>query len=67
MTNQIPTGTKYRALLCAMAVNFLIGSYYTYSNTYDYVAAYLKVYNPWLDQAGTKVKIILPIWLLVQS
>lgn len=67
MSKPIPTGTKYRALLCAMAVNFLVGSYYTYSNTYDYVAAYLLKYNPWLDEQGTKVKIILPIWLIVQS
>jgi MFS family permease len=67
MTENIPTGKKYLALGCAMAVNFLIGSYYTYSSTYDYVAAYLRVHNDWLDEKGTKVKIVLPIWLLVQS
>lgn len=70
MTNSpvvIPTGTKYRALLCAMAVNLLIGSYYTYSNMYMYVGNYLRTKNDWLDPENNKVKMIMPIWLITQS
>jgi hypothetical protein len=64
---EIPTGMKYRSLVCAMAVNLLIGSYYTYSNMYMYVGNYLKIYNPWLDDENNKVKMIMPIWIIVQS
>lgn len=64
---QIPTGTKYRALFCAMAVNLLIGSYYMYSNMYMYVGHYLRRYNPDLDSEGKKVRVIMPIWLIIQS
>jgi MFS family permease len=63
----IPTGTKYRALFCAMGVNLLIGSYYTYSNMYEYVNFHLKKHNPWLSDDGSDTKLVLPVWLIIQS
>ena len=59
--------TKYRALVCAMMVNLMIGSYYMYSNMYIYVSHHLRVKNPQLDFEGKKVQVIMPIWLIVQS
>lgn len=64
---EIPNGPKYLALVCAMAVNFMIGSYYTYSSMYIYVHYYLKDFNPGLDDKGNDVKLVLPMWLFVQS
>ena len=68
MAHKIDTFTKYRALICAMAVNFMIGSYYMYSNMYIYVSHYLKN-QPGndMDHEGKKAQLIMPIWLMVQS
>ena len=68
MAQKIDKFTKYRALICAMAVNFMIGSYYMYSNMYIYVSHYLRN-QPGndMDKEGKKAQLIMPIWLMVQS
>jgi hypothetical protein len=51
-----------------MAVNFMIGSYYMYSNMYIYVSHYLKNQpGNEMDGDGKKAQLIMPIWLMVQS
>lgn len=48
-----------------MTVNLLIGSYYLQSNLYQYIGHYLRQYNPELDIEGKKVRVIMPIWLIL--
>lgn len=63
--SRVPQSTKIRALVCAMIVNIITGSYYFYSNINAYVAAYLKSYDPEVSSRDTLV--ILPISLVCQT
>lgn len=61
----IPKWTAVRAVVCAMLVNLLIGSYYAFSNMNPYVAEYLKSQGN--DVSSKDTLAILPIWLIHQS
>jgi hypothetical protein len=51
---------KLRALIAAMLINILIGSYYVYGNINGYVAVFL-------EEDPSKTAFIQPLWLLIQG
>ena len=57
---QPPLCLKARALVSAMLVNFLIGTYYAFSNANPYIAAHMK------KKPGDTI-ITMQIWSLMQS
>jgi hypothetical protein len=54
------TFLKLRALIAAMLINILIGSYYVYGNINGYVAVFL-------NEDPSKTAFIQPLWLLIQG
>lgn len=56
---------KARALISAMLINILIGSYYVYGNINDYVAYYLKQFDDSVTPERTLF--IQPLWLFIQG
>lgn len=64
---KIPTSFKIRALLCAMGVNFMTGTFYAYTNMYVYVSNYLRIYDPTLDADGKDALLVMPLWIVSLS
>lgn len=60
-----PKWQKIRALLSAMLVNILIGSYYVYGSINSYVALYLAQFDRSVTPERTLF--IQPLWLFIQG
>lgn len=61
----VPQWIKIRAVVCAMIVNIITGSYYFYSNINAYVAAYLRTYDSEVSAKDTLV--VMPICIVCQG
>lgn len=67
-TSSIPLRAKARALICSMLLQLMMGYFASLSNSYIYIASYLRQFNPGqVDPHGKSVIVIMPIWIVCIS
>lgn len=57
---------KIRAVVCPMLVMLIVGSYFCFSNTNTYVAAYLNSMSP-VEITDTDTLLVMPLWMMTHS
>lgn len=58
--------TKIRAIICPMLGMFCSGSFFCFSNTNPYVAAYLNSKSP-IEITDTDTLLVMPVWMIALS